>query len=125
MVQQPARAFSFCTQEDPPQPGSQGNGHGGTTDVPPKSYMEFDAEILCLYHSTTLSVGSCMVLHAASIRQTVRIVGIAKLDGKPTINPGPADAGKPVVRTGDRAKLRLQFIRYRSMFKPGDEAYYS
>ena len=89
------------------------------TDVAPKSYMEFDAEILCLYHSTTLSVGSCMVLHAASIRQTVRIVGIAKLDGKPTIATGGADNGKPVVRTGDRAKLRLQFIRYPEYVKPG------
>lgn len=92
------------------------------TDVPPKSYMEFDAEILCLYHSTTLSVGSCMVLHAASIRQTVRIVGIDKLDGKPTIaTTGGADGhgGKPVVRTGDRAKLRLQFIRYPEYVKPG------
>ncbi|EST08313.1 Elongation factor, GTP-binding domain protein [Kalmanozyma brasiliensis GHG001] len=93
------------------------------TEVAPKSYMEFDAEILCLYHSTTLSVGSCMVLHAASIRQTVRIVGIAKLDGKPTLGTGAAggDAhgGKPVVRTGDRAKLRLQFIRYPEYVKPG------
>ncbi|KAI3481666.1 hypothetical protein L1887_55799 [Cichorium endivia] len=93
------------------------------TDVAPKSYMEFDAEILCLYHSTTLSVGSCMVLHAASIRQTVRIVGIAKLDGKPTLGVGAGaasdPAGKPVVRTGDRAKLRLQFIRYPEYVKPG------
>lgn len=91
------------------------------TEVAPKSYMEFDAEILCLYHSTTLSVGSCMVLHAASIRQTVRIVGIARLDGKPTIGTGAAadSTGKPVVRTGDRAKLRLQFIRYPEYVKPG------
>ena len=91
------------------------------TDVAPKSYMEFDAEILCLYHSTTLSVGSCMVLHAASIRQTVRIVGIARLDGKPTIGTGAGGdgQGKPVVRTGDRAKLRLQFIRYPEYVKPG------
>ncbi|KAJ1021657.1 hypothetical protein NDA16_003793 [Ustilago loliicola] len=92
------------------------------TETPPKSHMEFDAEILCLYHSTTLSVGSCMVLHAASIRQTVRIIGIAKLDGKPTIGPGAgadANGGKPVVRTGDRAKLRLQFIRYPEYVKPG------
>ncbi|CCF50302.1 hypothetical protein NDA11_002593 [Ustilago hordei] len=92
------------------------------TETPPKSHMEFDAEILCLYHSTTLSVGSCMVLHAASIRQTVRIIGIAKLDGKPTIGPGAgadANGGKPVVRTGDRAMLRLQFIRYPEWVKPG------
>lgn len=92
------------------------------TETAPKSHMEFDAEILCLYHSTTLSVGSCMVLHAASIRQTVRIVGIAKLDGKPTIGMGvggEGHGGKPVVRTGDRAKLRLQFIRYPEYVKPG------
>lgn len=91
------------------------------TDTAPKSYMEFDAEILCLYHSTTLSVGSCMVLHAASIRQTVRIIGIVKLDAKPVANSGSTggDANKPVVRTGDRAKLRLQFIRYPEYVKAG------
>ena len=48
--------------------------------APPRAVMTCDAEILCLYHSTTLSVGSCMVLHCASIRQTVKIVQIAKLD---------------------------------------------
>ena len=89
------------------------------TETPPRAFMEFDAEILCLYHSTTLSIGSCMVLHAASIRQTVRIIGIAKLDAK----QGDAGVGgahdKPVVRTGDRAKLRLQFLRYPEFVKPG------
>ncbi|EPQ27221.1 uncharacterized protein PFL1_05144 [Pseudozyma flocculosa PF-1] len=92
------------------------------TDPAPRAFMEFDAEILCLYHSTTLSLGSCMVLHAASIRQTVRIIGIAKLDGKSGDTPASAanpGGDKPVVRTGDRAKLRLQFLRYPEFVKPG------
>ncbi|PWN37153.1 P-loop containing nucleoside triphosphate hydrolase protein [Meira miltonrushii] len=126
---------------------------------PPRAVMTCDAEILCLYHSTTLSVGSCMVLHAASIRQTVRITQIAKLDAQGNIvsstwpnqankagqntSDGSTEAGnasesvskngkqtgmneptssspdKPVVRTGDRALLRLQFIRTAEYLEPG------
>lgn len=128
---------------------------------PPRAVMTCDAEILCLYHSTTLSVGSCMVLHAASIRQTVRITQIAKLDAQGkivsstwpnnqrhtseegSVNGSSTEAGgasesvsksgkqtglnepistspdKPVVRTGDRALLRLQFIRTAEYLEPG------
>ncbi|UZJ51073.1 hypothetical protein CBS101457_000393 [Exobasidium rhododendri] len=149
------------------------------TDVPPKAFLTCDAEILCLYHSTTLSIGSCMVLHAASIRQTVKIVQIAKLDsqgnivlpstsssssppssssasggagetekgaateseaqnGKVELQTYPSKASrassttaatstkkssdrseKPVVRTGDRALLRFQFIRTAEFLEPG------
>lgn len=92
------------------------------TDSPPKASMTCDAEILCLYHSTTLSVGSCMVLHAASIRQTVRILAIAKLDSQGEVcadTSASANPDKPVVRTGDRALLRLQFIRFAEYVEPG------
>lgn len=110
------------------------------TDSPPRAFLTCDAEILCLYHSTTLSLGSCMVLHAASIRQTVKIVQIAKLDSQGKViedqqrTNGTADgqvAGKanggttntttekPVVRTGDRALLRLQFIKSPEFLEPG------
>ncbi|MCO5611365.1 hypothetical protein L7F22_065618 [Adiantum nelumboides] len=93
------------------------------TDSPPKASMTCDAEILCLYHSTTLSVGSCMVLHAASIRQTVRILAIAKLDSHGDVSTdtttASANPDKPVVRTGDRALLRLQFIRFAEYVEPG------
>ncbi|CAD6967127.1 unnamed protein product [Tilletia controversa] len=118
-------------------------------DPPPLAHTTCDAEVLCLYHSTTLSIGSCMVLHTQSIRQTVRIIGIAKLGpggelaeqeegsgvaqmavpggkGK-TKAPGPVEdksdtltgANMPVVRTGDRALLRLQFIRFAEFIKVG------
>ncbi|KAK0527902.1 hypothetical protein OC835_004838 [Tilletia horrida] len=135
-------------------------------DPAPQAHMTCDAEVLCLYHSTTLSIGSCMVLHTQSIRQTVRIVGIAKLgpggevvaeqqdDGSgtgaamaqmavssssPSTAKGKGAAGAlqqqpaqnhaaggalaganvPVVRTGDRALLRLQFIRFAEFIKVG------
>lgn len=97
----------------------------GKTDTPPQAYMTFDAEILCLHHATTLSVGSCMVLHCVGVRQTVKIIGIAKMAslGEPVTssNGTTATAGdeKPVIRTGDRAKLRLQFIRSPEFIKPG------
>ncbi|CAO1637671.1 unnamed protein product [Parajaminaea phylloscopi] len=96
------------------------------SDNPPQASLVFDAEILCLHHATTLSVGSCMVLHAAGIRQTVRIIQIAKLESSVSdrSNDGGADQStgtdeKPVIRTGDRAKLRLQFIRNPEFVKPG------
>ncbi|KAL9939049.1 hypothetical protein V8E36_001862 [Tilletia maclaganii] len=128
-------------------------------DPPPQAHTTCDAEVLCLYHSTTLSIGSCMVLHTQSIRQTVRIVGIAKLGpggevaegedgaggggsvsagvaqmavsesgkGKGKVGGGTAQdahhalsgANMPVVRTGDRALLRLQFIRFAEFIKVG------
>ncbi|KAK0553150.1 hypothetical protein OC846_002638 [Tilletia horrida] len=125
-------------------------------DPPPQAHTTCDAEVLCLYHSTTLSVGSCMVLHTQSIRQTVRIVGIAKLGpggelaesakegtrgeggmaqmsvsggggaaaakgkGKSGSDPDSlTGANVPVVRTGDRALLRLQFIRFAEFIKVG------
>ncbi|PWN28593.1 P-loop containing nucleoside triphosphate hydrolase protein [Jaminaea rosea] len=97
------------------------------SDNPPQASLVFDAEILCLHHATTLSVGSCMVLHAAGIRQTVRITGIAKGGDEPVATSGPGTNGrakgsneeKPVIRTGDRARLRLQFIRTPEFIKVG------
>lgn len=69
-----------------------------------------------------------MVLHAAGIRQTVRITGIAKGGDEPVTTTtagatgrgkGPGGDEKPVIRTGDRARLRLQFIRSPEFVKPG------
>lgn len=88
---------------------------------PPMAHQEFEAEVLCLYHSTTLSLGSCIVLHAASIRQTVKIVAIAKIETS-TARPGAVhyhDDTKPVVRMGDRARVRLQFMAAPEYIQPG------
>lgn len=116
---------------------------GSSTLTPPKAYLTCDAEILCLYHQSTLSQGSTMVLHAASIRQTVKILQIARLDSQGNvIAPASKSEGNGtkeedgtttkkhhqvslksdpgnVIRTADRALVRLQFIRYPEHIEPG------
>ena len=80
----------------------------------PNVVRVFDAEVLCLYHSATLSVGSCMVLHAGCVRQTVRILNISK-PGLETEQP----EDRPIVRMGDRALVRLEFVCSSEYVWPG------
>lgn len=92
------------------------------TSTPPCAYQEFEAEVLCLYHTTTLSVGSCIVLHASSIRQTVKIMSILKIDGperRRSVSSPPMDDAKPVMRMGDRARVRLRFMANMEYITPG------
>lgn len=103
------------------------NATTSTSSAPvAKAHLEFDAEVLCLYHSTTLSVGSCMVLHTGSIRQTVRITDIVHLGGgargrRAAHVAAASSQFKDVVRTGDRARLRMRFIRFPEYCKPGQK----
>lgn len=93
-----------------------------TTEVNPSVHREFEAEILCLYHSTTLSVGSCIVMHASSVRQTVRIIEIAKSsssDNHHSVSLLANDGAKPIVRMGDRALVRFQFTCRPEYITPG------
>lgn len=66
-----------------------------------------------------------MVLHTGSIRQTVRIVDIAHLGGnkhaRAPVKGDTANQFKDVVRTGDRARLRMRFIRFPEYCKPGQK----
>lgn len=80
----------------------------------PNVFRAFDAEVLCLYHSATLSVGSCMVLHAGCVRQTVRILHISK----PVTDYETAE-DRPIVRMGDRAMVRLEFVCSAEYIWPG------
>lgn len=93
-------------------------------NAPPKVHYEFEAEVLCLYHSTTLSLGSCIVLHASSIRQSVKIMAITKMESSHASRAAvkrsqPVDETKPVVRMGDRARVRLRFMSTAEYIQPG------
>ena len=55
---------------------------------------EFIAEVLVLYHGTTIRVGYEPVLHCETIRQAARVLSI----------------DTPILRTGDRAKIRFRFM---------------
>lgn len=65
----------------------------------PKSYWQFEAEIVILYHSTTISSDYEPVIHSQTVRQSARILLV----------------DQEVLRTGDRATVRFQFL-YRPEF---------
>ncbi|KAI8902279.1 P-loop containing nucleoside triphosphate hydrolase protein [Globomyces pollinis-pini] len=69
----------------------------------PKAVMEFDAEILVLYHSTTIKERYQAMLHCGGVRQTARIT---------TMN-------QQILRTGDRAIVRFRFMQHPEYIKVG------
>lgn len=64
----------------------------------PKATWVFEADVAVLFHSTTITVNYQPVIQCMTIRQSAKIVEILE---------------KEVLRTGDRAKVRFQF-----MFRP-------
>ncbi|KAJ2364312.1 hypothetical protein H4S01_003848, partial [Coemansia sp. RSA 2610] len=92
-----------------------------TDDVEPPApaARTFEAEVVVLYHSTTITSRYQAMVHCGAVRQTARVLAI-----RPA-NPEPADSSKPVdapladakpgasaLRTGDRARVLFQFIRH-------------
>ncbi|KAJ3148110.1 Short integuments 2, mitochondrial [Geranomyces variabilis] len=69
----------------------------------PKAVYEFEAEILVLYHSTTISQKYQAMLHCGCVRQTAKIIGM----------------DRQVLRTGDRAFVRFRFIQHPEYLKLG------
>ncbi|NHJ86113.1 MAG: elongation factor 1-alpha [Asgard group archaeon] len=63
-------------------------------NIKPKVATKFEAEILVLYHSTTIQKKYQAVIHCGTIRQTARII----------------DMDKEIIRTGDKAKVKFQFL---------------
>lgn len=61
-----------------------------------KASWEFEAEIIVLFHSTTLGPRYQAMLHSGVIRQTVSIISMER----------------EVMRTGDRAKVRFRFVKH-------------
>ncbi|KAG0006673.1 hypothetical protein BGZ65_005329 [Modicella reniformis] len=67
------------------------------TNPPPRGCREFEAEILVLYHSTTIGHNYQAMLHCGAVRQTARVLAMDKPD--------------QILRTGDRATVRFQFLQ--------------
>lgn len=64
---------------------------------------EFMAEVLVLYHGTTIREGYEPVLHCETIRQAARVLSI----------------DSPIIRTGDRATIKFRFMYYPEYVKAG------
>ncbi|EFA86408.1 GTP-binding protein 1 [Heterostelium album PN500] len=60
----------------------------------PIAVREFEAEVVILYHSTTISVNYEAVVHCGASQQCARIIWI----------------DKGIIRTGDKAKVRFRYI---------------
>lgn len=73
------------------------------TRMKPGAVWDFMAEVLVLYHGTTIRENYQPVVHCATVRQACRVV---KIDS-------------PVVRTGDRANIHFRFLYYPEYVKEG------
>lgn len=71
--------------------------------IRPGAIREFTAEVLVLYHGTTIREGYEPVLHCETIRQAARVLSI----------------DTPIIRTGDRATIKFRFMYYPEYVKPG------
>jgi GTPase len=68
-----------------------------------KACWEFEAEVIILFHSSTLGPKYQAMLHSGVIRQTVAIVSMEQ----------------DILRTGDRAKVRFKFLRHPEYLRIG------
>ncbi|KAL0082873.1 P-loop containing nucleoside triphosphate hydrolase protein [Phycomyces blakesleeanus] len=62
----------------------------------PKASRRFEAEILILYHSTTIKQRYQAMVHCGAVRQTASIVAMEQ----------------QVLRTGDRATVQFEFVKH-------------
>ena len=69
----------------------------------PMACREFEAEILILYHSTTIQPNYQAVVHCGVAQQTAKIVSMEE----------------ELLRTGDKAKCRLRFMYWPEYIKEG------
>jgi len=69
----------------------------------PKACREFEAEVLVLYHSTTISINYQAVIHCGVAQQTGKLVAL----------------DKEYIRTGDKAKCRFRLMYWPEYVKEG------
>ncbi|KAJ2609881.1 hypothetical protein H4S08_003861 [Coemansia sp. RSA 1365] len=72
----------------------------------PHASRTFEAEVVVLYHSTTITMRYQAMVHCGAVRQTARVLTIEPIDSKEDI------ATNDTLRTGDRAKVVFQFVRH-------------
>lgn len=90
---------ALCLKKEKRSSVRKGNVMLDATPGVPKSFWQFEAEIVILYHSTTISTNYEPVIHSTTVRQSARIMLVEQ----------------DVLRTGDRATVRFHFL-YRPEF---------
>ncbi|KAJ2786617.1 hypothetical protein GGI15_001364 [Coemansia interrupta] len=79
-----------------------GRTRGDVEVEQPQVSMTFEAEVVVLYHSTTITRRYQAMVHCGSVHQTARVLSIRQAD----------ESKGSLLRTGDRAKVLFQFIRH-------------
>lgn len=92
--------------EGPPVGASGGvvGGKAGTAENVPRAVREFDANVVILHHSTTISCGYQPVVHCGVLRQSAEMIKIT---------------GRESLRTGERAQVRFRFLYFADFILPG------
>lgn len=88
-----------------------------------ESYMEFEADLMVLYHATGVSTGTCGMIHSGSIRQHARVVQsslttIPNEDDEEQLSSDIANltlsastrSNSNVVASGQQGKCRFKFM---------------
>merc|ERR1719152_410375 len=65
---------------------------------------QFEAAVVILHHSTTISEGYQPVVHCGVVRQSAAMIAIE---------------GEEALRTGQRAKVRFRFMYFSEYLQPG------
>ncbi|KAJ2449693.1 hypothetical protein EV183_004745, partial [Coemansia sp. RSA 2336] len=72
-------------------------------EQPPVATSTFEAEVVVLYHSTTITKRYQAMVHCGAVRQTARVLSIRSAN---------SDDEDDALRTGSRARVLFQFIRH-------------
>jgi GTPase len=104
---------------------------------PPKAVREFEASVVILHHSTTISPHYQAVVHCGVVRQAAEIVSIKnanngstpRMTSTATASADSASASEEtqspkqqqgeVLRTGERALVRFRFLYFAEYILPG------
>jgi len=81
-----------------------GPGSKGLPENFPRAVREFEANVVILHHSTTISCGYQPVIHCGVLRQSAEMVEIS---------------GRENLRTGERSKVRFKFCYFADYILPG------
>lgn len=98
------------TREQTGLPASVSAAVGGAIKVgsemlyPPRACREFEANVVVLHHSTTVTCGYQPVVHCGVLRQSAEMIDIQ---------------GREALRTGERAMVRFRFLYFADYILPG------
>lgn len=97
----------------------------GPEDSRVRACREFTAQVMILYHSTTITPKYQAMLHCGSIRQTVQIVSMELCNTNNNTTNNTSNAANdeasavPVGRSGDRARIRFRFLKNPEIMQVG------